>query len=101
MENFEHVLKVNSIVIECDTDTLIHLVRGSSASTTDSSGSEKIKKRKKVTSYQKAKQEEGVEEEITKFVRNKWSSNTIEGLKDLVKNEYGITISTNALNGMS
>ena len=96
MKNFKNVFKANGIVFECDDDTLISLVHGSSASSSNSS-----KVQDGLTPWQEAKKDIGTATAVESYVKDIWNmTDTVEEVKRSVAEEHKVKISYNAVLGL-
>ena len=96
--NFKYVLKANGMVIECDRDTMIDLVRGSSVS---ASNSPKEKVQDGLTPWQKAKGDTETATDVKSHVNAIWANTaTVADVKRSVATKHNVSISFQAVKNL-
>ena len=96
MKNFKNVFKANGIVFECDDDTLISLVHGSTNGLPSNS-----KVQDGLTPWQEAKKDLVTATAVECYVKEEWDdTNSVEELKRRVATKHNVKISYNAVIGL-
>lgn len=99
MSDFQHILKANGVLIECDSNTLIHLVSGGSSPNVLSDYSETVKYND--VGYREVKREDpSCATAIIEYAVELWTEDpdlSVASVKRSVKDAYGVLISDGAL----